>query len=405
MNTLISRIDNMLWSAILAVLLQGCIEPFAVTFEDFESALVVEATITNELAQQQVFLSRTYEFEEEAPTPETNATVRVQGGGASYTFSEGSPGVYVSQQAFAAQSGTAYQLLIQTQDGRTYSSEETFLPAQTQIDEVRTERITTDLGEDGIGIFVDSFDPTGTSENYRYTYEETYRVIAPFWTPRGLEVVPPAEATVPCEVRVIFDDSSLETGYASNLSNTIIQTSTSDLEEDRVSNFMVRFISRNNYIISHRYSILIKQFVQSNAAFTFYETLNEFSGNESFFSETQPGFLEGNVSSDLSANEIVLGYFDVASVTEQRVFFNYEDFYPADDARAFAIPCQVNAPVLSRGVPPVCVLSNLVKNDLVRFVDNNGGNGDNEGPFFTVPTLCGDLTGFADPNPPDFWID
>ena len=60
---------------------------------------------------------------------------------------------------------------------------------------------------------------------------------------------------------------------------------------------MVRFINRNNYIISHRYSILVRQFVQSNEAFTFYETLNDLSRNESLFSETQPGFLAGNVSS------------------------------------------------------------------------------------------------------------
>ncbi|MDC6364839.1 MULTISPECIES: DUF4249 domain-containing protein [Flavobacteriaceae] len=389
---------------LMTLVIGGCIEPFDVTFEDFESALVIEATITDEMVQQKVFLSRTYEFEAEGPTPESNATVQVQGGGTSYSFMESSPGVYISQQVFAAQPNTTYQLLIQTQDGRTYSSNEVVLPAKTQIDEVRAERITTDDGDDGIGIFVDSFDPSGSSENYRYTYEETYRVVAPFWTPRGLELVPPEEATVACEVRAIFDDSSLETGYASDFSNTIIQTSTTDLQEDRVSNFMVRFINRNNYIISHRYSILIKQFVQSNEAFTFYETLNEFSGNDSFFSETQPGFLEGNVSSDLSRNEKVLGFFDVASVVEQRIFFNYEDFYPGEDLPPFAIPCDVNAPELSRGVPPVCVLSVMVINDLVRFVDNNGAT-EGEGPFLVVPTLCGDLAGFAQPNPPDFWIE
>ena len=388
------------------VLFNGCIEPFDVVFEDFESAIVVEATITNRMEQQQVFLTRTYEFEEDGPLPESNAVVQVEGGGTTYTFVEGDAGVYVSQQAFAAQPNAEYQLLIQTQDGRSYSSTQVTTPQTTQIDGLRAERITTDLGEDGIGIFVDSFDPSGNSVNYRYEYEETYKVIAPYWTPNDLERVPLEEASGPCDVRVIPDNKSLETGYATDFSNTIIQASTTDLGEDRVDNFMVRFISSENYIISYRYSILVKQYVQSNESFTFYKTLNEFSGNESFFSETQPGFLEGNVSSDSNRAEKVLGYFDVVSVAEQRLFFNYEDFYPGEDLPPYVDPCIPNAPPLFRGVPiAVCVLGPMVENDLVRYVDDNLNPGPTEGPFLVVPKVCGDCSDIAEPTPPEFWVE
>ena len=401
-----SKYKSSFYGILSVAIFNGCIEPFETTFEDFESAIVVEATITNRMEQQQVFLTRTFEFEADGPIPESNAVVRVEGGGATYTFVEGSPGLYLSQQVFAAEPNTEYQLQVQTQDGRSYSSNQVVLPQTTQIDDIRAERITSDIGEDGIGIFVDSFDPTGNSVNYRYEYEETYRIVAPFWTPVHLEVVPLEEITQICDVRTIPDEKSVRVCYATDYSNSIIQTNTSDLGEDRVNNFMVRFISSENYIISHRYSILVKQYVQSNEAFTFYETLNEFSGSDSFFSETQPGFLEGNIKSDLSENESVLGYFDVASVSERRLYFNYEDFFPGEELPPYVDPCQISAPPLSSpGQPPRCVLATQVDLNLVSFVDLNGSQGMGEGPFLVVPTVCGDCNEIGQPTPPEFWVE
>lgn len=166
-------------NAVLSFTLDGCIEEFDVEFEDFESALVVEATITNEEEQQQVFLSRTYKFEEEGPTAETNARVSIIEAGNTYILQEIEPGIYISEQAFAAQPNTAYKLLIETQNGRTYSSNEMTLTDTAQIDNLSAERITNDFGEDGVAILVDSFDASGNSKNFRYEFSEPCLEIAP----------------------------------------------------------------------------------------------------------------------------------------------------------------------------------------------------------------------------------
>ncbi len=392
--------------SMLMAIVYGCIEQIDVTFEDFESAIVVEATITDKMEVQRVFLTRTFEFEDDGPSAESNANVRVVGGGNTYAFAESSPGVYLSEQPFAAVPSTSYQLQINTQDGRSYSSEEEELTQTTQIDEVKAIRATNGFGEEGVAILVDSFDPTGNSVNYRYQYEETYRIIAPFWSPQELEPVPLAEATELCQVRVVPDVVSQQTCFTTDFSNAIIQTNTSDLDEDRVSNFRVRFISRQNYIISHRYSILVRQFVQSNAAFSFYETLNEFAGNDSFFSQTQPGFLQGNISSDTNEEERVLGYFDVASVQEERLFFNYEDLFPGEDLPPYIDPCVQNAPpLIANGEPPRCVLRTQIELGLVSYTGNNDSPGDLEGPYFIVPKICGDCLELGSVEVPDFWVE
>ena len=378
-------------------MLTACVEPFEPETITFESALVVEATITDELKNQEIFLSRTFEFEEDGADPETNARVVVnddQGG--VFEFIEITAGVYESSTAFRAVSGRSYQLNITTNDGRTYSSSTVQLPVSTQLDSIYAERIVNNDGVEGIAIYADSFDPSGNSQNYRYTYEETFRVIAPKWTPEDLIGDPEGG----CGLLVVPREREERVCYRTENSTNIIQIDTNGFNEDRVSRFLVRFISRDDYIISHRYSILVRQLVQSNASYSFYDTLREFSGSQSLFSETQVGFLNGNVSSGVDDNEKVLGYFDVSTVDERRIFFDYEDFFPGEPLPPFVNPCNETAPVIAN--PGGCILRPIVESNAVRFFGENQPAA-GEGPFLVVPRVCGDCTVLGSTEVPEFW--
>ena len=393
---------NIIITAFCLVSLFGCVEEFEPETITFESALVVEATITDELKTQEVKLSRTFEFEAEGPEAERNANVRVRDDqGNSFTFNEVSPGIYQSATEFNAMSGRSYSIQITTNNGRSYSSEPTQLPVSTQLDSLYAERIVNSDGQDGVGIFVDSFDPTGDSQNYRYTYEETYRIIAPRWNPFALE--PDQEDERSCAVFIVPRVLDEQVCYATDLSNDIIQIETNGFDQDRVSRFMVRFLSNQNYIISHRYTIKVRQLIQSDASFTFYQTLNEFSGTESLFSSTQPGFLNGNITSDDNEEEKVLGYFEVATVDEKRIFFNYEDFYPGEPLPPYVNACLESAPVIAN--ESGCVLRPIVEANLIRFASENSNAPSNEGPYRVVPRVCGDCTELGGTEVPEFWVE
>lgn len=384
----------------LQLIFFGCVDPFEPETVTFESALVVEATITDELRTQEIFLSRTFEFEVDGPELEANALVQVtDNSGNTFDFQEVSSGVYRSVTPFRAESGRDYALQIQTDDGRNYSSSTSQLPPSTALERLYAERIVNSDGVEGIGIFVDSFDPTGNAQNYRYNYEETFRVIAPDWKPTDL-IGDPAGG---CGVLVAAKEQEEQTCYRTQVSANIIQTSTNDLEEDRVERFMVRFINSEDYIISHRYSILVRQLIQSGTSYSYYETLNDFSSSQSLFSDTQVGFLNGNVFSDQDESEKVLGYFDVVSVDEQRIFFDYEDFFPGEPLPPYVNPCVINAPVLARGIPPQCILRNLVESNQVRLIDENASPQVGEGPYLVVPRVCGDCTVLGSTELPEFW--
>lgn len=402
-------IKKTFWFSVLLLILNGCVEEFTPETEDFESILVVEATLTNELKQHEILLSRTRTFEDNIPNREENATIRVTDDSQNeFVFTETEPGRYVSDVSFETVTGSTYQLHITTSNGRDYVSSPALMGQTIEMEDVYAERITNENNNEGMAIFVDSFDPTGNSRYYRYEYEETYRVIAPDWISENLEGVPspPFLFGPDCNVRISSEPRSpdIRICYPTDFPNNIIITTTNNFDEDRVQRFPVRFVNRDNYIISHRYSILVRQFVVSPEAYAFFETLRDFSETESLFSDTQPGQLINNIASTTDVDEPVLGYFEVAAVSERRIFFNYDDFFPGEDLPPYADPCtRVAPPLQDRELD--CVLRPLIEEEVFLYLQENFEPVDMEGPFIVVPRVCGDCTVLGTNELPEFWIE
>jgi len=381
----------------------GCIEEIQFENESFESALVIYATITNEEKQQEIFLSRTYRFEEGEPLFESNATVAISGNGVIYEFEEAEPGNYVSKMAFRAEPNVEYQLQINTNNGRTYTSSPSQLTQTTQIDALYAERETNDDGVNGMSIYVDSYDPTGNSQFYRYEYEETFKIEAPDWKDIDLFVISEdpfcliGETDRPEEQRICYrTESSID----------INQVSTAGLTEDRLSRHLARFVQSDDYKISHRYSLLVKQFVQSEAAHNFFKTLLNFSDDGSLFSQVQPGFVAGNIISEDNPTEKVIGFFEVSSVSTERVFFNYRDFYPNDNLPPYINECMIFTPARFTehfNKTEVCgPLINIVKGRVLVYYENTFND---FSPYRMVPRVCGDCTVLGRSEPPQFWVE
>ena len=379
----------------------GCIEEIGFTIETVENALVVNATITNELRFQQIKLSRTYAFEEDGPNPEVQAAVKVIGNATEYVFQETTPGVYTSETAFAAQPNVDYQLEIATQNGQRYNSVVQQLTQNTAIERIYAIRETNDDGVNGVSIYVDSFDPTGNSKYYGYEYEETYKIVPPSFVPEDLIVI----STTTCEVKLAPRSEDERICYNTVGSQNINVTSTTGFTEDRVSRYPVRFVSSNNYILTTRYSILVRQFVLSESAYDYFETINSFSSEGSLFSQIQPGFVVGNISTDNESAEQVIGFFEVASVASKRLFFSFDDFYEGEPTPPWAVNCEKTAPLqfnrLGTGCGPL--IFRIERDVIVYFKMNNGTiEGD---PYIMVPRECGDCTALGTTEVPEFWID
>jgi len=384
------------------VVLYGCVEEIDIVETDqFENYLVVEATLTDQEISQEISLSRTYSLEDNVVPPESNADVKVtDSNGVEYSFEELSPGQYRSAEIFAAQPNINYTLTIRTQNGNLYESREMLLTSVNPIDELFFERDFNENGQEGVSVFVNNYDPLGQSNFYRFKYEESYKVIAPLWT--SLDLIDNLAAGVASyDERFEFIPRSTDEliCYNTNVSNSIIITNTKDLIEDRLNNFRVLFLNRNDFKIAHRYSILLTQFIQSAEAYTFYQFLSEISESENLLSETQPGFLSGNITSLSNTEENVIGFFEVVSADTQRIYFNYEDLFSNELLPPYPIQCGIEnfyAPLFDQ-------LDEALASRDYKFYLNNDEPEELEGPYFLVPAPCGDCTFYGDSSPPVWW--
>lgn len=417
-------------SLMVAIVLffSSCVEEYEGYTQTFEDLLVVEATITNEESIQEVKLSKTFKLEEASPVSEVEATVRLSDENNNvYNFVEASNGVYKSEVEFAAELGVSYVLEIETQDGRQYSSKTSKFTNNTEIEDIRAERGLNENGEDGVQILLDVEDLGTDSRYYRYEYEETYKIIAPKYSPFELHIenddfVYSQSVLVDLTPQEIIEffvtrhprEEQAQICFNTVVSNSILQVDASNFQENYIQNYMVRFLGADNYIISHRYSILVKQYVQSLESYRFYNTLNNLSGSESLFSQMQTGHIVGNMFSVTNPNEKVIGYFEVVPVDKKRVYFNYEDLFPDEDLPPYYRSCHAEFTPLLFNVDPdnglidYSHLQVAINEDYQYYnenVDPDTGELNLFYPYNLVLPECGDCTFLGETEVPDFWIE
>ena len=64
---------------------------------------------------------------------------------------------------------------------QVYESNNLMLSGKAQLTQLYAEPAINNAGVEGIQVYVDSDPVTNQFLNYRLTYEETYKIIVPFW--------------------------------------------------------------------------------------------------------------------------------------------------------------------------------------------------------------------------------
>ena len=405
----------------LTLFLCNCKEEIELETENFESVLVVEGTVTNEFSFQKIKLSRTYFLEENEPVLENNATVTVEDdNGNNFNFSQNTLGEYISDIKFEAIPNTFYTLFITTVDDKKYQSTQSELTPISQINNLYAEYNQSD---DNVHVNVDSENETNGAQYFRYEYEETYKIVVPYYSTLNAiptNVVGYGEAY---DMEFELKTENQKICFTSKSSKKIIQTSTSQLENNTVYKFAVKEIDKDDSVLRERYSILVKQYVQNLEAYNYYKTIKELGINESILSENQPGFVIGNIMSTDDNPEKIIGFFEVASVSSQRIYFNYQDIgiskpnyfydcqYRTDDEGVINLnPLHrkldynyIFNPDLSYNPSPATLRRQLYV--ALTAVEPDKYFSKLASVYEIVSPLCGDCTSFSSNIQPDFWVD
>jgi hypothetical protein len=430
-----TRTNIVLWifACSLCFGLTACIEEFeAENITDvLEGALVIDARISDQNMEHTIFLSRTFSLEASELLPEKGAQVSISDElGNRMDFSEIAPGAYSTNGAITLEQDRMYTLEVITVDGVRYTSNEASLPSKVEVKDLRAERRVNGFETEGIAILVDNEDTSNRPNYFRYEYEETYKIVAPYVNPFDWDEIDyDFNDGDGWEVTIASRDELVNVCYGNNKSNNIILASTAVLDVNNLDDFEVHFLGSENYAISHRYSILVKQYHHDINAASFFGLLEDFSSIEGIFSNVQTGRLEGNIAVKNSDMAIVFGYFELSSYSEKRIFFEYEDFFPNQPLPPYLMSCATGAPPLypegfhitpapeggafiidgTAGSPLIDeILTGLYayhadNEDYEEYILREGLGG--AAPFFVKPLGCVDCRVFGSIIVPEFWTE
>ncbi|MGB3145521.1 MAG: hypothetical protein WBB24_15595, partial [Maribacter sp.] len=104
-----------------------------------------------------------------------------------------------------------------------------------------------------------------------------------------------------------------------------------------------------------------------------------------------------------SGDEKVLGFFQVSSVTSERLFFDYADFFSGEALPPYVEDCELEL------TPDLLPLAPGGSSPLVQAIEIGqkyvGATGDTEKPYALVSRACGNCNTLGSNVVPEFWVE
>ncbi len=308
---------NILSLFYILLLFSNCIREFDPPSQGFQNLLVVEAFLSDSDEQFEVKLSRSTPIDTTAIIPESGANVSISNeSGEQYLLQESSnKGVYFYPGAIDTQIGKSYQIHIQTGNGNMYESSPVTMRETPEIDSV-TFRFEPKpaAGLEGVQIYVNTHDPANATQFYRWDWKATWQFRTAYNT------------------LVYWDEGEIKRleeqiylCWSSDNSTTIELFNSNNLAEDIVADYPLLYVDTNSDRLKSKYSINVKQYALSEESYNYWRELQKATESLGTLFDPQPTIIKGNIYNIVDDGELVLGYFDVASVSEERIFIKRSD--------------------------------------------------------------------------------
>ena len=307
----------------LSFLFSSCVEEYKLpskVVNEYESEIVIQGRI---LAGEEsiIYISYTTPFNQEIPTPIVrNAQVSVVGqNGYRSEVAKYEPenNCYVIDTQ-NIDKNTLYAVEVKV-DGETYQSE--FL---TVLDTPPINEVTYKENEDGISIHVTTLASEEKSRNYMWGYEEDWEFHTEIDLARTTGKVPVYNERIYPLVNLYKNPYYY--CWMHKVSRNTYLYSTEELTENSVKNVKLLDIPINDIRISYIYSILVKQWSLSEAAYNYYKTLKLYTEESGGLFTPMPTEIQGNVTCVSNPQKRARGYVLASNVVTKRLFVYESDF-------------------------------------------------------------------------------
>jgi len=316
------RLSNIVITILLvAGIVLSCIEPFTPETTEYEEMLIIEGLITdNPVVPAKVIISRTFSLDRNSGGDdllESGAVVLVIcDDGNVYSFTETSPGIYnIIADTLGLETGKLYKLMVQTLAGNVFESDfESYKPSPPVDSISYTPEVAKtselDPGVEGLRFYAHSKGLNGEPLYLRWILDATYQYSVPFysnfiWTGDALEE---------------FQNDTLIVCWKNEKISGIYIGDSYGMTQNRVANAPLNFVSQYGNQLMIKYSLHAIQLSISESSYTFWYDLNKLINETGGLYETQPFRLEGNIRCTSDPDVNVAGVFEVAGVSEIRVF-------------------------------------------------------------------------------------
>jgi hypothetical protein len=324
------------WGFCLSLLvLSGCIDRYTPEVAPTDQTNLVVDGFINPRGRTLVKLARTFRVNTQ-PTPptETGAQVTIQDdAGRRYPLTESPAGTYTSAP-HTLDAARRYQLRITTAQGREYASDLAPVLLTPPIDTLTWQ--LTPVG--GIQTYLSTRNPDPASRFYRWEYEETHQFTSAYQSALEYQASTNAIGSRPNE-RQIF------TCWRTEPSTAILQGTTSQLSQNALLDYPLLTVLPS-VKLKLGYSLLVRQLAQTQAEYSYWETLRKNTENLGTVNDPLPARVTGNVHALADPAEAVLGYVGVHSVTEKRLFVGGNQFPTPRPASVFYDPAYATCPPL-----------------------------------------------------------
>lgn len=292
----------------LIVFMISCRKPYnppATTTSN--SYLVVEGVINSGTDSTIIKLSQTVNLSSKVSlNPLTGAVLTVESDqNGSYPLTESVHGTYVSG-GLNLNNTQKYRLRIKTVN-EEYLSDFVAVVNSPPIDSVNYT-----IQSNGVNIYSNTHDPQNNTKYYRWDYIETYIFHSKydsFYKSNGDTVL----------FRDLVNDE-IYSCWRSDTSSTIIIKSSAKLSKDIIFSNPITFVSSTSEKFTQKYSILVRQYALTSAAYNFWINLKKNTEQLGSIFDAQPSQINGNIHSTTNPSEPVIGYISVGSVASQRIY-------------------------------------------------------------------------------------
>ena len=317
----------------------GCKKPYAPTIIATNSNyLVAEGVINAGQDSTTIKLSRTVNISDTVATRyELNARITVESDQNSiYPLQESGNGKYASA-ALNLDGSRKYRLHIITAEGKEYLSDFETVKLSPPIDSVGYT-----IQNNGIGLYVNTHDPSNNTRYYRWDYTETWNFHAKY------EAEYKTDGT---KLNFLTAAQQIYTCFASDTSSGILLGSTTALSQDVIYQNPLTQITSTSEKLETRYSLLVREYALTNKAYNFWQNLKKNTEQLGSIFDALPSDLQGNIHCLTNPLEPVLGYISVGTVQQKRIFISASQL-PQTWKTTYPYQCELDTLLYCH--PPKC---------------------------------------------------